>query len=241
MPVSQKPLRVTEFTDTLALNLQNRYYFYQLAAVDEMFNLSNFTEKIRVTLPDTIAPSAPFMKAPSLEGKVTILEWVTGGEADLAEVKIFRKENEKTDWQELAVVTVVDITSWADGAVPSGQKYTYRLQSVDASGNASEYSNRRSISIREREEVPGVSGLRYSAESEGAIRLDWQPPVEKTAFTFLIFKIENDGAPELLDTLPEATFTDRKVHPGNAYTYFVVTQDEEGRRSKMSDAVEVKF
>lgn len=241
IPVSQKPLRSTSFQDSLALDLQNHFCFYRLAAVDKQFNTSPFTPKIKVVLPDTIAPTAPLLKKVSLENGVPVLEWATGKESDLSAISIFRKEDEKRGWQEIAVVKEPSIVIWSDTTLTEGSVFSYRLQASDLLRNTSRFSNRKSIAFRQNDTVSPVYGFKYSAEKERLIRLDWQVPKGNQVVNFMVFKMENNGEPQLLDVAPETSFIDRKVKTGNAYSYFVVAQSESGKRSEPSEVLEVKF
>ncbi|HFA49082.1 MAG TPA: hypothetical protein ENJ95_08700 [Bacteroidetes bacterium] len=240
MPVSQKPLSGTFYTDTLALNIQNRLFYYRLAAVDEMFNTSPFAATLRVALPDTIAPDRPLLQEVVFENGAAKLTWLTGDGEGISSIQIYRRENEK-EWQAVASVQNLKASGWVDQKVAAGQIYAYRLRAIDASGNGSAYSNVRSISTRQRAVVPPVSGLRYTAEGSQAIRLEWQAPAAGTASAFLIFRKENDGEAVMINAVEGSSYTDREVRPGNAYAYFVLARAVTGKLSEAGEVLEVKF
>ncbi|MEO1260700.1 MAG: hypothetical protein AAFZ15_18020 [Bacteroidota bacterium] len=240
MPVSQKALRNNSFTDTLALNLQNQYYYYQIAALDKNFNLSPYSETLTVSLPDTIAPSAPLLKKVVFEKGVVRLNWVNGTENDLAGALIFRKENQEGLWQEVASLKGA-AQSWVDENTVKDTCLFYQIRVFDEKGNRSAASNVRSTSTKSKTAVPAISGLQYSAEGTNNLKLSWEYSTVDFDPNYLVFKSISGKEAMLVDAVTDLQFTDTDVEKGTLYSYFVVARHPNGKLSEIGKVLEVNF
>lgn len=147
------PNQLAFIDDTLDGRSTNRY-FYRSAFVDNAHNLGPLgLSSPPVYLPNVAPPRAPVItKVLGGDRQITI-KWASNREADLAEYRIYRTDNEE-DTRDLRKMTLVrkepvpsgdplarsTEVSWTDAPVPGLKKYYYRLCAVDDAGNRSKSS-----------------------------------------------------------------------------------------------------
>jgi fibronectin type 3 domain-containing protein len=124
------------------------------------------------------------------------------------------------------------------------RKIYYKIKAVDTRWNYSEYSD--VLELTRPDIIPPTSAVftKYKLTEEG-IHLEWIPSssYDVAGYALEIYtnqKLTLKVYVEKRDSLKIYTYTDKKVEPGNVYTYVVTTVDESGLRSEPSSPISVK-
>mgnify|MGYP000144333355 CR=1 FL=1 len=120
---------------------------------------------------DTTPPATPVGLTATVEAGAVQLRWTANGESDLAKYRLERGPN-STSFTTLAEPTTAE---HRDSSVSAGLTYYYRLAAVDASGNASAYSNPVSVSIPVPPDTtaPVISAIVAGSITANGVLISW--------------------------------------------------------------------
>jgi len=240
IPVASEFFELNSYKDTLALNFINREYFYKIAAIDQNFNISDFSAPVQIFRPDTISPVQPILEKPTLENGRVILNWTLGSDTDLEKIELLRKTPVEENWQVLAEVVVTDITSYAD--TPNDGNFQYAVRAIDESGNQSRISNIRFLEISKKEQSSQISNFKFELLADNQVKLLWDFPKTLDQYSFMIFrKTPSQNEPELIDSVPFNSITDRSLKAGENYEYFIVGKSSGGQFTSPSEILTVSY
>ena len=166
-------------------------YEYAVSAVDHSGNEGERT-RVTVLIPDLVPPSPvfSFSARPTEEGGVE-LRWQPSLSKDLRYHRLYRsKEKGKA---ELAAELAKEVTVYRDGDVERGTSYEYYVIEVDAAGNASEASRRRSVVPVDIVPPGAPEKLEFSRQRRGII-LRWKGPKDEDIAGYRIYRADYPGA-----------------------------------------------
>jgi fibronectin type 3 domain-containing protein len=237
------PKDSTSFIDYYSNKLSGNYYV--IAAVDTAGNGSISMVSYAAVL-DSIPPSAPVGLTGSIDstGLVT-LQWSLGDEIDLAGYMIYFTNAADHVYSTVNEAPLGD-TIYTDTIQIKTltRKIYYKIKAVDTRWNYSEYSD--VLELTRPDIIPPTSAVftKYKLTEEG-IHLEWIPSssYDVAGYALEIYtnqKLTLKVYVEKRDSLKIYTYTDKKVEPGNVYTYVVTTVDESGLRSEPSSPISVK-
>lgn len=154
--------------------------------------------------PDTTPPAAPTGLKAYPGDKQVRLTWSAPSDPDVDHYVIYRDG--------LQVATTAE-TSYTDTGLQNDRTYTYTVQAVDTSGNASAQSSPISVAPQA---VPAAPVLRVTARTSTAIDIAWEPILNAQGL-----RVYRDGV--LVATLPAsvAIYHDSGLQPDTAYEYKV--------------------
>ena len=126
---------------------------------------------------------------------------------------------------------------------PPAGSWQLSVQAVDQSGNRSPLSNVRHVLMEEEEAVQQrVQNLRQRKDIGPGIVLDWDYPLLKENFAFMVLRRNlNEGGPRLIATVSETTFSDLEVKEGQNYEYHIIVQSQKGQYSAPSISLQVNY
>jgi hypothetical protein len=113
-----------------------------------------------------------------------------------------------------------DVTGYVDRDVVAGTLYTYRLEAVDASGNASEPSETRTAAAWDLTPPAPPADLRAEAV-EGGVRLTWDAAPPATGW--YVERAWQGAWVEVSDLLDAPGFTDARGVAGDRYRVTAVS------------------
>jgi uncharacterized protein len=128
-----KPSVTTSFTHKLSKALSRHSYYYKVRAVDANYNVSKFSNVVKVKLPDVVAPSQPVIKIARAYPKKVSLQWNKITIYDMDYYNIYRQKGKKLirlNKQPIRELIYVDNN-------PVDGKNIYVITSVDKSKNES--------------------------------------------------------------------------------------------------------
>lgn len=149
--ITPQPVAKSEFRQELAKNSKNKF-LYKVLAIDSSYNKSQLSEFAVVTLPDVVAPSAPFIVNCSIDEKRNIkIEFFKNPELDLKGYELFRlyKDNDiETTEKVNGDIIAATANQYTDRAFEREGYVAYYLIAIDSTNNRSQKSNLVKVHVR---------------------------------------------------------------------------------------------
>ena len=215
------PIEENTFIDTVQIKSLNNKVFYQIVAVDQRFNMSDYSEKLALKKPDVVPPSSPIFSEYKVENGKVILKWINSTSDDLKLHKLFRK-NLDTEMGEWELVFETDtISRFIDQKLIKNNRYKYAIFAEDESGLMSEPSTPLTVTVKNLEAQESLKGLNAFADLTNMnIQLSWRK-LSNEVVEVLIYKSKGEDKPTLWKQIPATinSLIDTKVSLDNLYTY----------------------
>lgn len=252
---NQGQIRDTLFVDTVQMNVNQRFIYYKVRAVDYSNNTGPYSEVLQVERPHITPPTTAHLDTAWVDAEGIHMNWVTGLDADMYYHNIFRRHEGDKTWDLIAVVTAEDVLrANADGVLQvvdcpptdNTRRYEYVVVSYNHSEIASEPSLVYSALFADLRDVDARLKLMatYDAQRQET-RLSWDSaPIDAhaTPFDYCVYRRgKDDRAFRFLITVPSDTpmHTDYLLSPGETAQYYVTIRFADGRRSLPSNTVSV--
>ncbi len=215
------PIEENTFVDTVQIKSLNSKVYYQIVAVDQRFNMSDYSEKIALKKPDVVPPSSPIFSNYKVNNGVVTLKWINSTSDDLKLHKLFRKSisGKNKEWQ--LVFETDTISSFVDEKVITNSTYRYAIFAEDESNLMSEPSTPLTITVKNFEAQETLKGVNAFADLTNMnIQLSWRKP-SNDVVEVLIYKSKGEDKPTLWKQIPASvnSLVDTKVTISSIYTY----------------------
>ena len=255
LSTGDEPLHLTEFVDTVALDVNQRYIYYKVRAIDYAGNEGAYTAPLQVLRPSLVIPGEAHIDSAWVEPTAGIhMRWVCSDELQISHHLLNRRlANGKSDWTVIRVFdadsvraagNVVDLVD-----VPEynrENRYEYAMESFSFAGISSGLSLIYSV-LFEGESVFSwpIKLVGSYDEKNGETRLAWETDGKlpyKGDWYFCVYRKgpEDATAQFLLSAEPdERSFNDFLMQPGTSAEYFIQIQYKDGRESEPSNVVTV--
>lgn len=220
----------TFFEDKVALKSLNTQVFYKVVAVDQRYNMSDFSKPLIVEKPDVIPPSSPIFYEYKVLGKSVLIKWKKSTSSDVKLYRLFRKDDTNNNWDVIAeLIPSQKITEWEDTSIQSKTKYTYAIFAEDRSGLVSEPSTPITITtkpFRNKSIIKSFNG--YADRTQNSIVLKWKSEISVKEYT--LYRSKNNGVFSLYrqGLIGAEDFIDTKINPNNEYHYSLKAIDTDG-------------
>ncbi len=240
--ITSSPIVNSEFNDSINLYTLTEKVYYKIAAIDNRFNTSAFSETIEVIKPDNVPPvPAIFKTVQAKKGKI-LLEWTGSVSSDVTGHELFRKSINELDWLLLKEYVQKDSLIYEDSDLIEGQSYEYRLNSVDDAGLKSipVFSGRIKAIPKD---YPPIKMIDSQVDREKrSVTIKWKY-AEKNISKYLIYRAIKGESLSLYTTISakEQFFLDTKVISDHVYIYRIKAVFNSGTESPFSKEVEVKY
>lgn len=206
---------------------QGQTYSYVVSAFDAAGNNGAASNTAIVTVPDTLAPTAPGKPAAVLQGGAVKLSWLAA--TDNVGVTSYTVKRGGT-----ALGTVTGL-AYTDPVAKQGQTYTYTVTASDAAGNVGSASSPTSIKVPDTVAPSTPTNLKGTPGTR-SVTLSWTASTDNVAVTgYEIFRGGNKIA-----TVTGRTYTNSGLASGSNYTYKVRAYDAAGNFSAFTGTVTVK-
>jgi hypothetical protein len=172
---------------------------------------------------DATPPSAPLWLTVEGAEREIRLGWLRDLDPDVAHLRLLRATGPAADATAFAAIADLlppDVTGYVDRDVVAGTLYTYRLEAVDASGNASEPSETRTAAAWDLTPPAPPADLRAEAV-EGGVRLTWDAAPPATGW--YVERAWQGAWVEVSDLLDAPGFTDARGVAGDRYRVTAVS------------------
>lgn len=211
---------------------------FSVSSVDFSENESVKSEIVTVTVPDVDAPPAPSPVTAVLKpGNRVEVSSGNSAAGDVALMKIFRREG---DAQPVLLVTLENFpATYTDNSCVLLKTYTYLVQSIDTSGNASGFGESAPVTVKDLFAPPAVPFL-TAVNSQVGVKLNWIRVVEPDLKGYNVYRSSlPNGNYEKMNSEPlnETNFLDKSGT--KEYFYKVRAVDTSENESEWSSYVAV--
>jgi hypothetical protein len=213
--VTRQPVVEAVYRDTISLNTLTHGIFYKLTAVDRRYNNSGYSDPVRLTRPDTIAPApAIFTDIAEKDGEVK-MTWEESPSDDVAAVTLYRTAEYDSIKMKVQEWTPKTLPAQYTDRLTVGGHYIYTLETRDEAGNISKNS-RKCYS-----DVATALQVQLNARREGkGVALTWQLPKEPKVKMVTIYRAaEGEPLTTLTSTAGGNSTMDIDAEAGTSYQY----------------------
>ncbi|MBP7821791.1 MAG: fibronectin type III domain-containing protein [Saprospiraceae bacterium] len=229
----------TMWTDTINLWTLTKDIYFAVQAIDRMSNGSVLSDRVRFIKPDIAPPVQPILKDYKVDlGEVT-LKWQPSTSPDVSHHVIYRKKPEQSKWETIATIRDLKTTTYLDTKLEEGTRYTYGMQAIDSTGNASNMSDTLSIKTFRNLSNP-ITQFQAVVDTVGQqITLRWNDESSANYKKIILYKAVNKG-PVLslvkLEAKPgkKNEYIDKRYKPGDTYEYATKVVYVNGSTSQFS-------
>lgn len=245
-------IRETMYTDSVALNANQKYIYYKVRAVDWSTNVGEWSPWIQVLRPHTTPPTNPHLGKSGYDEAGMHMQWIVGADADMVEHTLYRRLGEDGEpevigtWNADSVKLDSCIIRVDDNPpyVPR-ERYYYWMEST----NASPFIG-TSLAVSWRHTGPRMLDLnldlsgRY-VEGDQSVLLEWSCNAARLPEGDWYWAIFRRGPGEenykyyMAVPKEERSYTEHTLKPGEQASYYVRLQFGDGRRSTDSEIVSV--
>ncbi|MEW7291727.1 hypothetical protein [Aquimarina sp. 2304DJ70-9] len=219
--ITISPIEETVFTDTVQVKSLNTKVFYQVVAVDQRFNMSDYSDKLALKKPDVVPPSSPIFSDYKVKKEGVFIQWINSTSDDVQYHKLYRQTATEADKGWLLIQQTDTISRFTDSEVEAGNKYRYAIFAEDESGLTSLPSTPLSLTVQGLGPTRVVKNFTAFADRVAyKIDLSWKI-IDENVIEVLIYKNKDGNKPVLWKQLPAGVkkITDNSVNPNTNYTY----------------------
>ena len=245
--------RDTVFVDTVAVDVNQKYIYYKVRAIDYSTNIGEFSDILQVVRPSAVPPTVAHIDSTNVSGSGIFIRWIAGSDAQMAYHNVYRRLMSDKEWTVLRRCDADSVkahNNYIDlfdvPKVNSREEYVYAIESFNYSGISSGLSLQY-ITRFTGDAVFDTPITLYGGyeEDKHMTRLAWevnQLPEGKDWY-FCVWRQgpDDERFQFLLSAEPgERDFTDYLLRPGQTAHYYVQIQMEDGRESRPSNIVTIK-
>ncbi len=217
------------FEDKVELKSLNNRVYYKVVAVDQRYNMSEYSEPLIVEKPDLIPPSSPIFYEYKVLEKSVLVKWKNSSSPDIKLYRLLKKDT-SNNWSIVTELGVrKGISEWEDTSVKSSTKYTYTIFAEDESGLISQPSTPITITTKAFSNGNIIKSFNgYADRTHKSIVLKWKSELSVKEYT--LYRSKNNGVFSLyrqgLSNIGD--FIDNRISPNNEYHYSLKAIDIDG-------------
>lgn len=245
-------IRERMFLDSLALDVNQKYIYYQVRAVDNSTNIGPWSPWIQVKRPHITPPTTPHLDTSAhSDEKGMHMEWIVGMDADMDYHLAYRRVGEKGNWevigrydQDSLVTQGYRIIIDDNPSFDREQRYYYYIESH----NSSPYTA-NSLAVSWLHSGPKVwqTDIKLIGDyfkQQDQTRLVWETgklPIEGDYYYCIYRKGQGDDRFQFMVSVPKTdlSYTDQLLRKGEQAEYYVMIQWRDGRQSTPSNTITV--
>ena len=233
--VTDHPLEVAEFRDTLSINTLTKSVHYRVAAVDLRTNVSDYTKRIELFRPDIIPPSPALITVMEAKEEGNAMMWIPSPFVDM-ESQTLERKTKKGNWEVIESMNAFQ-NVYLDENVGSGIIYSYRIKSEDKAGNSSYTDKAVSIRSWKRKTYEAPSDF-SAAKVNDQVTLKWAFE-EADQKKIIVYRAKEKGKLTKYKTLAymDKSEWNDSIDPNENYKYMIKIYTVDGLYSKTSNIV----
>ena len=245
-------IKETYYIDSLALDVNQKYIYYKVSAVDYSTNQGAWSDILRVERPTMVPPTLAHLDSLWHDNDGISMRWIAGTDATMRDHVVYRKKEGEKNWKVImhldadSVKAAGHIINVFDNPPYDRQRrYQYAMESWNTSGISSGktlvYSVLHEGSILVKANIELAADY-DSKKDETRIAWDVKELKDDSDYCYSIYrKAPGDKIFRFVTTVKkgEQTYADRLLKPGDTAEYFVKIVYKDGRRTKPSNTVQV--
>ncbi len=206
------------YRDTINLNTLTHEIWYKLVALDRRYNNSDYSEAIRLTRPDTIAPAPAVFTSLQALGDTIQLTWENSPSDDVATYTLYRKAQHDNATLKIAEWNASQSPEQYIDKPPLSSEYLYTLTASDYSGNQTHFS--RTIRFTATTNPQIILDVAQESASKN-VMLRWNIPAGLQAVQTVIYRAETGNSLATYRQLntPATFYLDDQTEEGTKYLY----------------------
>jgi chitodextrinase len=226
--INSEPVTDTVYTQVFAKNASNKFLF-RVAAVDTSYNRSEPSEVVSARLPDVTPPIKPVIRNIALRNDTVFVSWLANPEFDLRGFNLYRSregsdEKIRVNGDSLILPAA---TQYRDTVRAAGI-FTYQVEAVDESGNASELSDAFPVTKKESFNFAfGEIEAKYHKRKK-AVMLAWSQPRKPSGYIVLRRSQAEPAWRPVTGMIANAGFEDKGISRKTEYYYQVRAYSNNG-------------
>lgn len=220
-------LKDTLYNDTVTLNTITKNKYYKVTAIDRSYNESNWSEAVKITKPDTIAPVGAVFKLiqQEKEGDKIVVKWDNTPSEDAIEMELYRQID---DTGKVVLVKKYDLTKrlpneYNDPYSFSGEFVQYFMVVRDDAGNKTTTHSNRLTTLGERPGcIKNLQSRVINEEKRKCIEFKWEHNSSNITRYVIYKKVEEERMLPIASLQGNKTyFEDKEVVVGLKYNYII--------------------
>lgn len=250
---SLNKVKSRSFTDTVAVDANERYIYYTVRAIDYGNNIGVCSDTIRVLRPNPAPPSRAHLDSAFVSGTTTHQRWIGSNDEIIRDYRIYRRKQGTASWQLMricdgdSVRAAGYVIQFEDSPAPDMHtRYEYAVETYSFWNITSGLSNVYSVLLRPELNIKTPIKL-FGAyhRDNGETRLAWE--VDKNIgddapYYFCIYrKGLGDKAFKYLTDAPShvRAYKDCRTNIGEEAEYYISIRFEDGRQGSASNTVKI--
>lgn len=234
---------IYSFVDTSKYLQGNEVYRYAVRAVNDVDQLSDFSETASASPGKKATVSSPMNLRISKSGNGIILVWDDMRETEpvLLGYKVFRREEGDTGYSLVPHDTLrSDRNYYRDSTLVAGKTYTFNVSAIDFYGNESEKSVSLSYTAEEETLVP--PGIRRAVNTAEGILISWGQITDENIVSVKIYRSQPGVMASVIATAGKDSeeYLDRNVMSEELYIYEISLLTTDNLESDKSRGVTVR-
>lgn len=250
--ISPQQMRDTTFTDSVAVDVNQKYIYYRVRATDYASNIGRYTKMLQVERPHLLPPTPAHLDTLVVDTEGIHIRWIAGADKATIIHNVFRRQENQPDWELIASLNADSVAAndyhiCIDDNPPfnNRRRYEYVVESFNSTGMSSGPSLVVSV-LNDRNTAVNVSlNLvgRYDSDAERT-RLSWdcegEQPDGERYWGVYVRKPGKDTFEYLIsEDINDPLHSNRLLSPGETAEFYVKLLYSDGRSSKPSNIVKV--
>lgn len=246
--------RDTTWTDTVSMDVNQKYIYYKVRAIDYSTNVGELSEMLQVIRPSNVPPSQAHLDSTIVSGKGIYMRWIAGNDEQMDYHLVLRRRESSKEWKVLyrcdadsvkANNDAIELMDTPDAS--AREQWVYAVESFNYSGVSSGLSLQYMVRFDGEKLFSWPIRLHGTYDpQEKETRLAWEmdanPPYSGEWYFCIYRQGPDDDMPKfLMSAQPEErAFSDFLLRNGEQASYYIMIQYADGRASEPSNRVTVK-
>lgn len=229
------PINKTTFTDTVQVKSLNSKVYYKIVAVDQRYNMSEYSEPYVLTKPDVIPPSSPIFSNYKVKDDGIILNWINSSSDDVRSHYLYRQQTDVQEKGWILIFKTETVSSFTDKTAEPSTQYRYAIFAEDRAGLRSEPSTPLTVTSKTTTALEIIKGFNATADrTSSKVDISWRKLPEEVV-EIIIYKSKKEEKPVLWKQMPNKVnrIEDISVSPGNIYVYQMKVITKQGNHSRL--------
>lgn len=235
----------TFYVDTVDLHINYKNIRYEIHAIDKRFNVSDPSQELVIKRPDITPPLPPVWKTYNVTKEGIVLEWENDYSPDIVKQVLLRKGGRDFNYRPIKVLEgeTVRLKKFIDEATDPNTEYDYTFLSYDDAELVSDSA--QILRIKSLPKGPGkkVEDLKaITSRPHKTVKLSWDYSENGIARFKIYRKTPTRGLSSYTTVEGQMReFYDKQLKVNSEYGYAVQAVFKDGRKSIISDVIEVKY
>lgn len=240
------------YTDTVAVDINQRYIYYYVRAVDYATNIGAPSDTIAVLRPSTVPPSRPHLDSAWVDNRMIHTRWIGGSDEMISHYNVYRRRPGAA-WMLLRVADGDSVRAHGyalqvddEPPAPLGQRYEYAVETISLWDISSGLSPAFSGRVNYDKVLPLTPTLfaDYDVPS-GEVKLAWEMDDKNAGgaeYYYCVYRRRKGQETfRFITDVPQGvhTYTGDLLQPGEWAEYYLTVRFRDGRQGQVSNRVTV--